>query len=108
GSGQDLQVNNINLRFEPPQPYATVRVTFGEFGGNVNLRINDGQIQNVGDFSALDGQVVGGVRIGVDVQAEGRRGLLRLDAEGNAQITSFAIGGQELWIDDVIFRGAGE
>ena len=43
----------------------------------------------------------------MDVRGERGHGLLRLDAQ-DAQISAFTIGGQELWIDDVVFRGAGE
>ena len=105
GSGQDLQVNNLNLRFAPPRPYATVRVAFGEFGGNVNLRVNGGQRLNAGALSQLDGRTVDGVRIGVAMGPDGEHGTLRLDAQPGAEIASFTVGGQELWVDDVRFRG---
>lgn len=104
GSGQELQVNNILLAFDLPAPYATARVTFGAFGGNVNLRVN-GELRNAGDFSDLDGELVGGVRVRVTTDPDGTgRGLLSLDADTD-DIRDVALGGQELWIDDVVFRG---
>ncbi len=99
GSGHDLEVNNINLGFGLATPVASLSLAFGEYGGNENLRIN-GEFRNVSDLDDLDGVIVGGV--GVQVTRTDDLGTLRLD-EVTQPISDFAIGGQELWIDDVTF-----
>jgi hypothetical protein len=106
GSGQDLEVNNVNLAFALPLPYGAAVITFGEFGGNLNLRVN-GDFRNVGDFSVLDGALVGGVRVQVAFAPDEEHGFLQLMGE-TADISDLALGGQELWIDDVSFRSPGE
>ncbi len=107
GSGQDLRVNNINLAFALPAGYAHAQFTFGASGGNVNLKVN-GELQNAANFSDMDGRTVAGVQVSVAMDAsDSKHGRLRLDAD-TADISSLAIGGQELWIDDVTFRGPGE
>jgi hypothetical protein len=96
GSGQELAVNNVNLDFDFGNPVQSLTLLFGEYGGNLNLEIN-GDFRNFNNFADLDGQTVGGVQVSV-VNGHGNdRGKLELDG----LITSFAVGGQELWIDDV-------
>ena len=68
-------------------------------GGNVNLLVN-GQLQNVGNLSALNGLTVAGVSIAVN-QLTDTLGVLSL----NGDIESFAIGGQEFWIDNMLVTG---
>ena len=69
---------------------------FGEFGGNLNLEIN-GDFRNFEDFAEIDGDTVGGVDVSIVNGFGDDQGTLQLS--GN--ISSFSIGGQELWIDDV-------
>ena len=95
GGGPDLELNNINLNFAFPEPTDGFVLPFGEYGGNVNLRIN-GALRNVSDLSALNGTFVGGVLVNV-VNFGNDQGVLR--TEGT--IDSFAIGGQELWIGEL-------
>lgn len=104
GTGQDLQLSQASLAFDLPGSFAATLVTFGELGGNVNLRVNGDQ-RNVADVLDLDGAVVGGVRVSVAMVGGDRaHGQLRLDAD-SSRIEDLAIGGAELWIDDVVFRG---
>lgn len=103
GSGRELQVNNILVEFAFPAAYTDVRLSFGEFGGNVNLRVN-GVLRNVNDFQDLSGQVVAGVRILVQPGPDQRRNRLVLTRE-TEPVRDFALGGQELFIDDVAYRG---
>lgn len=106
GAGHDLMVNNINLNFQITGPFASARVAFGSFGGNTNLRVN-GELRNVNDIFSLDGEVVGGVRVSVARSGSTRQGLVSLDAQ-SSPIGEFIIGGQELWIDNVTFRGSAQ
>ncbi len=103
GKGHELQVNNINLSFDVPDSYRAATLAFGIYGGNENLRVN-GELRNGGLFD-FDGELVGGVRVRVTKIGSvpgGTLGVLRLDSFSDP-IDDFAIGGQELWIDDVSF-----
>ena len=103
GSGRELELNNLLVTFDFPAAYQDVRLQFGELGGNVNLRVN-GQFRNVGGFQQLSGQVIGGVRVQVQPGSNAERGRLVL-TQDTAPISDFAIGGQELFIDNVAYRG---
>jgi len=89
-------VNNINLAFDFGNPVHSLSLMFGEYGGNLNIDIN-GDFRNFNNFADLNGQTVGGVQVSVVNGLGNDRGRLQLDGV----ITSFAVGGQELWIDDV-------
>lgn len=97
GTGQELELNNINLNlaFATSQPQVTIQ--FGEYGGNINLTLN-GELRNTGNFAALSGETIGGVTVTVD-QSDGPIGRLICTGE----INQLAIGGQELWIDTIQF-----
>ena len=94
GSGQDLQVNNVLLRFGFDSPIEGLSLDFGAYGGNLNLEIN-GEFVNFGSMDDINGIGIGGTE--VFTTAGGGRGSLIVFGF----IESFAIGGQELWIDDV-------
>ncbi len=96
GSGQEAQVNNINLAFDFGKTLSDLGLRFGEFGGNLNLEVN-GDMRNFEDFAEIDGGNIGGVKVSIMAAASEAQGVLALQG----QINSFAIGGQELWIDDV-------
>jgi hypothetical protein len=97
GSGKDLQVNNTTVAFDWGAVVTDVSCRFGEYGGNLNLEIN-GELWNFQDFSALPGSRLGYVDVSAEVSSgNGERGNLTLAG----QVTSFSVGGQELWIDDV-------
>jgi|GEM_PF-974786 len=102
GIGQDVQVNNVNLNFGFPYPLEGINLSYGEYGGNLNLAVN-GDFLNVGSIGALAGTTPSGVAITVtpDIDPLSQlpldTGALRL----SGQIDSFALGGQELWLDDV-------
>lgn len=95
GTDNELEVNNILLDFAIA-PTTSLSLNFGEFGGNLNLRIN-GAFTNFENFSSLNGASLGGVGIAVTNGFGDDRGVLSL----SGSITDFAIGGQELWIDNV-------
>jgi uncharacterized repeat protein (TIGR02543 family) len=96
GSGQHMVVNNVNLRFVYDGPWEGLSLLFGEYGGNLNIEIN-GDLRNFEDFDDIHGDVIGGVDVSVVNGFGNDRGSLTLSGTINA----FAIGGQELCIDDV-------
>jgi hypothetical protein len=97
GSGQDMWINNVNLDFDFCCVLAKgLTLKFGEYGGNLNMEIN-GVFENFADFADIDGSNIGGVTVIVTDGLGNDTGMLTLEGE----IWSFAIGGQELWIDDV-------
>ncbi|MBC8422481.1 MAG: fibronectin type III domain-containing protein, partial [Chloroflexi bacterium] len=96
GSGQEMEVNNINLEFDFGGSISGLELRFGEYGGNLNVEIN-GDFQNFGNFADIHGSTIGGVNVSVVNGLGNDQGMLTLEGA----IDSFAIGGQELWIDDV-------
>jgi hypothetical protein len=96
GSGNELAVNNINLAFDFGGPVPGLSLRYGEYGGNLNIEIN-GDFRNFNSFADINGLTIGGVKVS-DVPVAGTP-LGTLTLEGT--VHSFAIGGQELWIDDV-------
>jgi len=100
GSGNDVNTNNVNLSFDLPGAPTGLTMRFGEYGGNLNLRIN-GDFRNFEDFADIDGATIGGVQVAV-AQLTPQRGVLVLAGA----INDFAVGGQELWIDDICPSGA--
>jgi hypothetical protein len=99
-SGQELEVNNVTLRFNFGDTVSDVVVPYGEYGGTVDLGIN-GDCRVVQNFADLHGAVLGGVTVRViDFGAPGQGcGVLILDG----LVTDLLIGGQELFIDDLSF-----
>lgn len=97
GSGQDMNTNNVNLRFHFGQQGVNgLKVAFGEYGGNLNIQVN-GEFRNFGNFAALNGTTLGGTSIAVQNGNGNDKGAIKL----SGRIVTFSIGGQELWIDDV-------
>ena len=108
GSGVELQVNNVTLSISRGfgQSLSHVRVAFGEYGGNLNVHVGNAFV-NVDNFAALHGKTVGGVTITVLSGGAGNdkgvvefAGTMPDQANGLGQV---AIGGQELWLDDICF-----
>jgi hypothetical protein len=95
GSGQDMLFNNVNLGFDFGGPCEGLSLLFGEYGGNLNIEIN-GDFRNFNDFIDINGPSIGGVDVVVS-DFGNSKGRLTL----SGTINSFAIGGQELWIDDI-------
>lgn len=108
GSGTEIHVNNIHLSVSIGfgQVMKAARITFGEYGGNVNLTV-DGVTANVGDLASLNGTTMGGVIVSVPTGGFGNdMGVLELTGtmpDQAAGLGQFAIGGQELWIDDICY-----
>lgn len=103
GSGNELNLNNINLGFAAGgAPWREISAQFGYGGGNLNLSVN-GELRNTGSPTALNNQTIGGVAVSVTFAAPGnqRQGVIRL----SGAIDRFALGGQEFWIDNLAFAG---
>lgn len=102
--GNEMTVNNINLNFvSTTGSLDGLSVYFGEYGGNINLSVN-GDFRNAGNFMDLNGVVLGGVTVAVSGGGLGNdTGALCLFAN-TSQITSFTIGGQELFIDHICVK----
>jgi hypothetical protein len=98
GSGNDLNANNVNLNFQFDYPVNKITLKFGELGGNNNIRVN-GAFQNVANLVDLNGNSIGGVQITVNANQQGNNWYGSMELDGT--INEFAIGGQELWLDDV-------
>ena len=98
GSGFDLQTNNINAHFEFGGDLTSLSILYGAFGGNLNIQVN-GVLVNVGNWTMIDGTTIGGVNAEVTT-FDFSHG--RIDLTGT--INSFAIGGQELWVDEVEYK----
>jgi len=97
GSGNEINLNNVNLDFDFWLPLTGLSLRFGEYGGNLNLKIN-GDFRNFENFDEINGGVIGGVEVTV-VNGHGNdKGILSLSGGSIAQ---FAVGGQELFIDDI-------
>ena len=99
GSDYALRANNANLNFMFAYPKSRIALRFADLGGNTNIRIN-GVHKSVNDILALNNTNIGGVSINIVATQQGTSnwiGSMILEGE----ITDFAIGGQELWIDTV-------
>ncbi|MBW7885731.1 MAG: hypothetical protein H3C34_24495, partial [Caldilineaceae bacterium] len=98
GSGNELTVNNATLGLLLPSPSGVVGLTlrFGEYGGNVNVTIN-GDFRNIDNLSVLDGLTVGGAAVSVTGGLGNDAGELKVAGP----ISSFSIGGQEFFVDDL-------
>ena len=100
GSGNELEVNNILLDFAVGN-VTSLDFAFGEFGGNLNLRVN-GVFQNFENFVQLDGLNIGGALVSVVNGLGNDQGTVSL----TGPISDFALGGQEFYIDDLRTSGA--
>lgn len=95
-AGQELAVNNINVSFKFGGSNEGVSLYFGEYGGNLNIRV-DGDFRNFENFADINGAVIGGATVAV-VNGNGND-MGSLELSGNVQ--DLTVGGQELWIDHV-------
>jgi hypothetical protein len=98
GAGKELCTNNINLSFDFDTILDGLALQYGEFGGNINLEIN-GSLANVEDFANIPANLGGTSVFTLDTGTPGQsKGAMFV----TGTINSFKIGGQELWIDNVV------
>ncbi|MCA9729008.1 MAG: hypothetical protein KC729_15050 [Candidatus Eisenbacteria bacterium] len=97
-ASKEIQLNNIMDDIDFGEQITWLALAYGEYGGNVNLRIN-GECRNSDNLSDFNGDLIGGVYVwAVDYGTPGQS-CGTLYAVGN--ITEFAIGGQEFFIDNI-------
>jgi hypothetical protein len=104
-SGKEINVNNVNLGFNFNGPLKGLSLNFGEYGGNLNIEIND-VFQNFENFVDINTNNIGGVNVSVINGYGNDKGRLILSGEMgmfdfNGQDFMFVIGGQELCVDYV-------
>ncbi len=97
GSGLEMFVSNINLDFNFGSDVKDLSFRFGEYGGNLNIKIN-GYFKNFANFADINGTTFGSVSVSVTNGLGNDKGEVKLTG---GIITSFSVGGQELFIDDV-------
>ena len=100
GTGNEINTNNVNLKFNFNYPGKKIVLKYAELGGNNNINVN-GTFQNVADLNNLDGTSIAGNQITVTALQQGNNWIGSIIIDGT--ISGFSIGGQELWIDDVCF-----
>ena len=102
GSGNEINLNNINIRFMfgTTQPVVAT-FKYADWGGNINLGIN-GTLSNRNNLSDLNGSIINGVLILVTRTNVfgGHYGTVALIGL-TSSIDRFAVGGQEFWVDDI-------
>jgi hypothetical protein len=109
GSGVEIHVNNLVLSISRGfgQVLHKVRFSFGEYGGNINVSVNN-NLANVDNFAALNSTVLGGANITVLSGGLGNdKGVIEFQGpmpDQNNGLGQLAVGGQELWIDDICFE----
>jgi len=102
GSGQDISLGNINLDFGFGFPLEKISLDYGDYGGNTNIRVNGELLNGRAGLNDLNNQTVAGVTVTVSPNInETGLPLPTGKLELSGAITSFAIGGQEFWIDTV-------
>ena len=109
GSAVEIAVNNLMLSISRGfgQVLHKVRFSFGEYGGNINVSVNN-TFANVDNFAALNNKILGGVTITVLSGGLGNdKGIIEFQGPMPDQINGLgqlAVGGQELWLDDICFE----
>ena len=98
GTGLNMNARNANLNFQFNYPLSEVILKFAELGGNINLRVNN-DFRNVNNLIDENGSTIGGVNVTVTAVQQGNNWYGEMSLNG--AINDFAIGGQELWLDDV-------
>lgn len=98
GSGQDARFNNIVAGFSFHTTPQKIVFQFADLGGTILIDIN-GTVMTPTDFVSLNGQTVAGVDVEVNAITNGANwyGVMAL----SGAISKFALGGQELWVDNV-------
>jgi len=83
---------------------------YGDFGGNLNLEVNGDRVFDIGSFAqsppnGVDGSTIGGASVSVQTTSGTSGEVGHVEITGT-DISSFSVGGQELFIDNVEFGPA--
>lgn len=98
GTGQNIRIFNINLHKDLIEPISRFSFDFAELGGVNKIMVN-GTFHNFADFPELQNIVIDQVGFSVNATQFGNNWVGDITARG--PIENFAIGGQELWIDNL-------
>lgn len=82
---------------------------YGNYGGNLNIEVNGSRVFDIGSFeqsppNGVDGDTIGGASVSVQTTSGTMGEIGQVEITGN--ISSFSVGGQEVWIDNVEFGPA--
>jgi len=108
GSANEINVNNILLTVSRGfgQTLQKVQLSFGEYGGNLNVSVNN-KLVNFSNFSDIAGTTINGVTVNLISGGNGNdKGQIEFTgnmADQASGLGQFSIGGQELYIDDICF-----
>ncbi|MBN2243975.1 MAG: hypothetical protein JW793_14910 [Acidobacteria bacterium] len=95
-AGLDMNLNNVSLSFDFGEKLQGLSLSFGEYGGNLNITIN-GDFVNFSDFQDIHNQTIGRTQVyAINGTGQDKGKLFVFGA-----VTSFSLGGQELWIDHI-------
>jgi uncharacterized protein (DUF3820 family) len=94
---QEMRLHNVNLDFDFDDPWPGLSLSFGEYDGILNIKIN-GIFQAFENFDDIDGTFIGGTVAEVSGDGSGS-GCGTLTLVGT--VNSLFIGGQNFCIDHV-------
>jgi hypothetical protein len=98
GAGKELDIDNINLSFNFGSALNGLTLQYGEYGGNINLEIN-GVLANVDNFFDVPAGLGGTSIFTLDTGPHGNsKGVMVIIGT----INTFKIGGQGLYLDNMI------
>ena len=108
GFANEINVNNITLSVSIGfgQTLQKVHLSFGEYGGNLNVSINNNLV-NFSNFADIAGTTIGGATVNL-ISGGGGNDKGQIEFTGNmtdqaSGLGQFSVGGQELYIDDICF-----
>jgi hypothetical protein len=108
GSNNEMRVNNLvtSISVGGGHVLKAIRFSFGEYGGNLNVSVNN-NFTNIRNFSDINGKTIGGVTVKVLSGGLGNdKGEIEFVGtmiDQTSGLGQFAVGGQELWIDNICF-----
>ena len=96
-NGNEVRFSNINLTFVSSALTSGFSFSFGEYGGSVNLGVNN-DLQTSNNMEDFNGKTIGGAQVSV-TGATGGQGTGTVTVSGT--IRSFTVGGQEFFLDHI-------
>ena len=102
-TGNEVRFANINLTFVSSALTSGFSFSFGEYGGSVNLGVNN-DLQTSNNMEDFNGKTIGGAQVSV-TGATGGQGTGTVTVSGT--IRSFTVGGQEFFLDHICPGGGG-
>ena len=100
GSGNEVRPGRVNLNFLINTNYNSLTLKYGEYGGSLNISIN-GDFRYFDNFVDIDGETIGNTSVTAIDNGTPGQSTGELTVAGT--ISSFKIGGAELYLDDINF-----